>query len=88
MLVMIATIAYGVLVRDRIYLAIAGASLAVWVGHSTIHSYQYLRRIIAGLDQIAFGLFFFLIAAAISLKKARLWPRSLLRSFARLLRAD
>jgi hypothetical protein len=86
--VMVATVAYGLLVRDRIYLAIAGASLAAWVGYSTLQSYQQLRRIVAGLDQIVGGLLFFLIAAAISLKKAGLWPRSIFRSIARLLRAE
>ena len=70
-----ATVAYGVLVRDRLYFAMAGAILAAWVGASTFQSYQQLRRIVAGLDQIVFGLVFFLIAAAISLKKAGLWPR-------------
>jgi hypothetical protein len=85
--VMVATVAYGILLRDRIYLAIAGAGLAAWVGFSTYHSYYQLRRIVAGLDQIAFGLLFFVIAAAISLKKARLWPRSIVKAIARHLRA-
>ena len=74
--VMVVTVAYGLLVRDRRCLATAGASLAAWVSCSGLQSYQQLRRILPGLDQIAWGLLFFLIAAAISFKKAGLWPRS------------
>ena len=86
--VMLATVAYGLLVRNRSYLVIAGATLAAWVGASTFQSYQQLRRIVAGVDEIALGLLFFVIAAAISLKKAGLWPRSLFRSIKRLERTE
>jgi len=71
------TVAYGRLLHDRTYLAIAAASLAAWFGYSMLGSYQRLRWVLTGLDQIAWGLLFFLIAAAISLKKAGLWPRSI-----------
>jgi hypothetical protein len=74
--VMVATVTYGLLVRDRRCLLIAATSLAAWLGYSGVQTYQQLRRTLAGLDQIAWGLVFFLIAAAISLKKAGLWPRS------------
>ena len=60
----------------RRFVAIAGASVVAWAGHSGLQSYQQLRRIVTGLDQIVLGLLFFLIAAAISLRKAGLWPRS------------
>ncbi len=74
--VMAVTAAYGLLARDRRFLAIAGTALVAWAGHSGLQSYQQLRRVLTGLDQIFLGLLFFLIAAAISLRKAGLWPRS------------
>ena len=70
------TVAYGLLLGDSRCLAITAASLAAWLGYSGLQSYQQLRRILTGLDQIAWGLLFFVIAAAISFKKARLWPRT------------
>ena len=73
--VIVVVMAYGVLVRDRRCLPIAAASLALWLSCSGLHSYQQLRRILSGLDQIACGLLFFVIAAAISFRKAGLWPR-------------
>jgi hypothetical protein len=69
------TVAYGLMLRDRNCLAIAGASIAAWLGQSGFYSYQHLRRIVTGLDQIAWGLMFFLIAAAISMRKIGLLPR-------------
>jgi hypothetical protein len=74
--VMVVTVSYGLLVGDCRCLAITGASLAAWLSYSGLQSYQQLRRILTGLDQIAWGLLFFVIAAAISLRKARLWPRT------------
>jgi hypothetical protein len=74
--VIIASLAYWLLVRDRLFLAVAAASLAAWLGYCGWQSYQQLRRILTGLDQIVWGLVFFLIAAAISLRKAGLWPRA------------
>jgi hypothetical protein len=61
-------VAYGLLMRDRRYLGVAAASLAAWLAYSGMQSYQQLRRILTGLDQIAWGLLFFLIATAISLE--------------------
>ena len=52
------------------YLAIAAVNLAAWLTHSGSETYQQLRRAVVGLDQIAFGMLFFLIALAISLRKA------------------
>jgi hypothetical protein len=62
------------LARDRLYLGSAGASLAAWLGHSGWQTYAQLRKVVVGLDQIAWGLLFFLLAAAISLRKAGIWP--------------
>jgi hypothetical protein len=61
---------FGFLTRDRTYVAIAAVDLAAWLTHSGSETYQQLRRIVVGLDQIAFGMVFFLIALAISLRKA------------------
>jgi hypothetical protein len=74
--VMVMIVAYGVLVRDRRWLPVAGTSLAAWLSYSGLRSYRQLRRILIGLEQIVLGLLFFVIAAAISLRKAGLWPRS------------
>jgi hypothetical protein len=88
LLVSLASLAFGILLRDRIYHLIASVIVAIWVGNLSFHNYLQLRPLIAGIDQIAFGLVFFLIAAVISLKKAGLWPRSILSPIARLLRAE
>ncbi len=68
--------AYGRLVRDRRYFATAVATAAAWAAHSGMQSYNGLRRVLVGLDQIVCGLLFFVVAAAISLKKAGVWPHS------------
>jgi hypothetical protein len=64
------TWSFGFLMRDRIYLAIAAVDLAAWLTHSGSEFYHQLRRVVTGLDQIAWGMAFFLIALAISLRKA------------------
>ena len=64
----------------------AAATLAAWTAHSGTQSYQQLRRVLVGLDQIVCGLLLFLVAAAISLKKAGLWPQERLKSLFRLLK--
>jgi hypothetical protein len=67
---------FAALVRDRLYFAAAGTSLAAWLLHSGIEMYDQLRKVVVGLDQIAWGMLFFLLAMAISLRKAGLWPRA------------
>ena len=57
--VMITSLAYGLLVRNRMYHAVAGISLASWIGYSGLQSYQQLRRILTGLDQLVWGCCFF-----------------------------
>jgi hypothetical protein len=69
------TAAYGVFMRDRFYLAAAAAIVAAWLAHSGVQSYQQLRRLVAGLDQLVYGVLFFLLAAAISFRKAGIWPK-------------
>jgi hypothetical protein len=66
--------AFSLAARDRLYLVSAGGSLAAWLGHSGVQAYGHLRKVVVGLDQIAWGLLFFLLAAAISLRKAGVWP--------------
>ncbi len=68
--------AYGRLVRDRRCFATAVATVAAWASHSGMQSYNGLRRVLVGLDQIVCGLLFFVVAAAISLRKAGIWPHS------------
>ena len=50
-----ATLACGLLLRDRCYFVVAAASLAAWIGYSGIQTYERLRRVVAGLDQIVCG---------------------------------
>jgi hypothetical protein len=71
---------YGWLLRDRRYVAVAAATFGTWV--------PQLRRVLAGLDQIVFGLFFFVVAAAISFRKAGIWPRTRPKWFSWLLKPD
>jgi hypothetical protein len=78
-------LAYAWLSRSRVYYAIAIVSLASWFGYSGLQSYQQLRRVLTGLDQIFWGMLFFMIATAISLRKAGIWPRSRPRWLAGLL---
>jgi hypothetical protein len=68
--------AFSSMARDRLYLASAGAVLAAWLGHSGWQTYAQLRKVVVGLDQIAWGMLFFLVAMAISLRKAGIWPRA------------
>jgi hypothetical protein len=67
---------FGVVDRERLYFGSAGISLAAWLVHSGINLYDQLRKVVVGLDQIAWGMLFFLLATAISLRKAGLWPRA------------
>ncbi len=69
-LAIVLTWSFGFLIRDRMYLAIAAVDLAAWLTHSGSEFYHELRRVVVGLDQIAFGMVFFLIAVLISLRKA------------------
>ena len=61
------------------YYAAAVGSLACWFAVAGWHVYQLLRQWISGLDQIAWGALFFVVALLISLAKAglpqRVWDR-------------
>jgi hypothetical protein len=61
---------YAFLVRDHTYLASAFVCVAAWLGWSSWNVYSRLRHVVAGLDQIVWGLVFFSVAMAISLRKA------------------
>jgi hypothetical protein len=67
---------YGLVVRDRPYAALGAGVVVAWAAASGIQVYAQMRRILTGLDQIAWGMLFFLVAIAISLSKAGLWPRA------------
>ncbi len=68
---------FSFLVHDRLYLGSGAISLAGWLVHSGGGTYSQLRKVVVGLDQIVWGMIFFLIAMAISLRKAGIWPRSM-----------
>jgi hypothetical protein len=75
----------GRVVPDRLYPAGAAVNLAAWLAHSGAQTYGQFRKVVVGLDQIAWGMLFFLVAMAISLRKAGLWPRSVPKCLVRLL---
>ena len=62
--------AYGWLVPSRPYLIVAVVTLSGGVALVAWRAYATLRRLFVGLDQIAWGLLSFLVAAVISLAKA------------------
>jgi hypothetical protein len=66
----------GFLVPGRLYPASAAINVAAWLAHSGVQTYSQLRKVLTGLDQITWGMLFFLVAMAISLRKAGIWPRS------------
>jgi hypothetical protein len=66
---------YGLLLRQPLFTTSAVVTLATWVVDSGAHAYQQLRRMLTGLDELTAGIILFLIALAISLKKAGLGPR-------------
>jgi hypothetical protein len=66
----------GLLASDRFYPAGAAINVAAWLAHSGVQTYSQFRKVLVGLDQIAWGMLFFLVAMAISLRKAGLWPRT------------
>lgn len=61
---------YGLLTRTRTYQVIAALSAVGWLIVTGGEAYAVLRRTMAGLDHIAWGMAFFLLAALISLTKA------------------
>ena len=77
---------FSFLVHDRLYLGSGAVSLAGWLVHSGGGTYGQLRKVVVGLDQIVWGMIFFLIAMTISLRKAGIWPRSLPKQLAALVR--
>jgi hypothetical protein len=67
--------AYGLLLRHRPSIVMAGLILAMWLATAGWQGYRYLRLVLVGLDYIALSLAAFVVAVLISLAKARLWPR-------------
>ncbi len=74
LLIAVSAWSYSFLVRDRLYLGSGVISLAGWMAHSGWGAYDHLRKIVVGLDQIVWGMIFFLVAMAISMRKAGIWP--------------
>ena len=61
--------AYGYLVRDRWYRAVALLILAAWITVLVGGGYRSLRTRVAGLDQIALGMACLLLGLTVSLWK-------------------
>ena len=73
--VIVTGVAYGRWVEQPLFVASAMITLASWGLESSRQSYQQIRRLVSGLDQISAGIFLFVVALAISLRKAGLLPR-------------
>jgi hypothetical protein len=82
LLIAVSAWTYSFLLRDRLYLASGATSLAGWLAHSGWGAYDHLRKVVVGLDQIVWGMIFFLVAMAISLRKAGIWPDGMPKCFA------
>ncbi len=82
LLIAVSAWSYSFLIMDRLYLGSAAINLAAWLAHSGWGAYDHLRKIVVGLDQIVWGMIFFLIAMGISMRKAGIWPGAAPRWFA------
>ena len=69
--------AWGYLAGLRGLYAGAALSGALWTAAHSGRLYLQLRHQVVGLNQLAWGLLFFLLAALISLVKAGFWQRNL-----------
>jgi hypothetical protein len=72
-------VVYGCATGCRLYFLAALTAATTWLGIAAWSAYQSLRRVLAGLDEIAFGLAFFGLALLISLRKAGALPRIRIR---------
>ncbi|MHC5539268.1 hypothetical protein ACYOEI_13705 [Singulisphaera rosea] len=70
-------LAYGTIVREPWLQATAKAIAGFWLAIVGWRAYLVLRQLVAGLDLIVWGLLSFLVAAAISLRKAGGLPKRL-----------
>jgi hypothetical protein len=68
-------LAFGYLVACRAYYVSAVAVSGTWLASAGWRGYILLRQLVVGLDLIAWGLAFFLLAALISLAKGGVLPR-------------
>jgi hypothetical protein len=79
MILVVVAAAYGFLFGSRAHLHAATLSVAGWVTLVGVRGYLHARELVAGLDRIAWGMAFFLLATLISLAKAGLLRRWLER---------
>jgi hypothetical protein len=74
----VAALVYGRALENRNFYVAAGVALLAWLGDSLVRGYELLRPYVVGLEQIALGAAFFLLAMLISLLKTRVfasrWP--------------
>lgn len=75
LLLAIVAFAYRRIVRNKLYKIAAISSITIWVVVNGADVYDRLRELIPGLDLLAAGLLFFVVAAVISLFKAGLIPK-------------
>jgi hypothetical protein len=79
MILVVVAATYGFLFGSRAHLHAATLSVAGWVTLVAVRGYLQARELVAGLDRIAWGMAFFLLATLISLAKAGLLRRWLER---------
>ncbi len=78
-IVVIVAAAYGWLVRNRLFLVSAAATLLCWLGIGSVQGYRQLRPVISGLDYILCGTVSLVVAMCISLGKSGFLQRRLSR---------
>ena len=78
-MVVLVAVAYGWLVRNRLCLVSAAATVACWLGIGSVQGYRQLRPVISGLDYILGGAISLLVAMFISLGKTGFLQRRLSR---------
>ncbi len=75
LLLALVAFSYCRIVRNRLYKLAAISSLAIWALVNGAYVYESLRELVPGLDLLAAGTLFFIVAAGISLFKAGLVPK-------------
>jgi hypothetical protein len=73
--VIVAGASYGYLTWQPRFTLSALATLTYWLFESGSLAYQQARRLLTGLDALSAGIVLFIVALAISLRKAGLMPR-------------
>ncbi|MES1212948.1 MAG: hypothetical protein ABUL64_00035, partial [Singulisphaera sp.] len=75
LLPILVSLGYAARWGGALYYAAAAVGLTLWPAGYGWQAYRQLRELFVGLDKIAWGVAFFLLAALVSLAKAGFWAR-------------